>query len=68
MKTVGAITFCHNNSRVCGVACTARIVCWISVLLFQKEATGALTHGGAHLDLSAFSSWEVRVTLKALQS
>ena len=25
----------------------------------QKEATGALTHAGAHLDLSAFSSWEV---------
>lgn len=25
----------------------------------QKETSSALTHAGAHLDLSAFSSWEV---------
>lgn len=29
----------------------------------QKEATGALTHSGAHLDLSAFSSWEELASL-----
>lgn len=33
------------------------------VLLLQKEATGALTHTGAHLDLSAFSSWEELASL-----
>ena len=31
--------------------------------LFQKEATGALTHAGAHLDLSAFSSYEELASL-----
>ncbi len=31
----------------------------VTLYIFQKEATGALTHAGAHLDLSAFSSWEV---------
>ena len=29
--------------------------------MFQKEALGALAHTGAHLDLSAFSSWEVGI-------
>lgn len=29
------------------------------LISFQKEASGALTHAGAHLDLSAFSSAEV---------
>lgn len=32
-------------------------------LSLQKEATGALTHTGAHLDLSAFSSWEELASL-----
>lgn len=32
-------------------------------LPLQKEATGALTHTGAHLDLSAFSSWEELASL-----
>ncbi len=27
--------------------------------MLQKETSSALTHAGAHLDLSAFSSWEV---------
>ncbi|XP_067675220.1 splicing factor 3A subunit 3-like [Haliotis asinina] len=30
---------------------------------WPKEATGALTHSGAHLDLSAFSSWEELASL-----
>ena len=30
---------------------------------WPKEATGALMHGGAHLDLSAFSSWEELASL-----
>ncbi|ELU04568.1 hypothetical protein CAPTEDRAFT_21598 [Capitella teleta] len=30
---------------------------------WSKEATGALTHSGAHLDLSAFSSWEELASL-----
>lgn len=30
---------------------------------WPKEATGALTHAGAHLDLSAFSSWEELASL-----
>lgn len=30
---------------------------------WPKEATGALTHLGAHLDLSAFSSWEELASL-----
>jgi len=30
--------------------------------VFQKETLGALAHTGAHLDLSAFSSWEVTPT------
>ncbi|XP_078319179.1 splicing factor 3A subunit 3-like [Crassostrea virginica] len=30
---------------------------------WPKEATGALTHTGAHLDLSAFSSWEELASL-----
>jgi len=31
------------------------------VFSWQKETSSALTHAGAHLDLSAFSSWEVRI-------
>lgn len=36
--------------------------CFSSMLLIllQKETSSALTHAGAHLDLSAFSSWEVK--------
>ncbi|KAK7503215.1 hypothetical protein BaRGS_00005480 [Batillaria attramentaria] len=34
-----------------------------SVPGWPKEATGALTHAGAHLDLSAFSSWEELASL-----
>lgn len=30
---------------------------------FQKETGGALTNVGAHLDLSAFSSWEELASL-----
>jgi len=30
---------------------------------WPKEASGALTHAGAHLDLSAFSSWEELASL-----
>ena len=30
---------------------------------WPKETGGALTHGGAHLDLSAFSSWEELASL-----
>jgi len=30
---------------------------------WQKETGGALTHVGAHLDLSAFSSWEELASL-----
>ncbi|KAL5011168.1 hypothetical protein ScPMuIL_013473 [Solemya velum] len=30
---------------------------------WPKEASGALAHGGAHLDLSAFSSWEELASL-----
>lgn len=30
---------------------------------WPKETTGALTHAGAHLDLSAFSSWEELASL-----
>lgn len=30
---------------------------------WPKEASGALTHSGAHLDLSAFSSWEELASL-----
>ena len=32
-------------------------------ILLQKEALGALAHTGAHLDLSAFSSWEVSTSV-----
>jgi len=35
------------------------IVSYVLLYCLQKEAAGALTHTGAHLDLSAFSSWEV---------
>lgn len=31
--------------------------------VFQKETGSALTHVGAHLDLSAFSSWEELASL-----
>lgn len=30
---------------------------------WPKETSGALTHAGAHLDLSAFSSWEELASL-----
>lgn len=38
------------------VVCCAALAC---DFFWQKETSSALTHAGAHLDLSAFSSWEV---------
>uniref|UniRef100_A0A8C5LYD5 Splicing factor 3a subunit 3 n=1 Tax=Leptobrachium leishanense TaxID=445787 RepID=A0A8C5LYD5_9ANUR len=35
----------------------------ITILHLQKETSSALTHAGAHLDLSAFSSWEELASL-----
>lgn len=32
----------------------------VGTFMMQKETSSALTHAGAHLDLSAFSSWEVQ--------
>ncbi|XP_052441083.1 splicing factor 3A subunit 3 [Carassius gibelio] len=37
--------------------------CFINVCVLQKETSSALTHAGAHLDLSAFSSWEELASL-----
>uniref|UniRef100_A0A8C9EWB3 Splicing factor 3a subunit 3 n=1 Tax=Pavo cristatus TaxID=9049 RepID=A0A8C9EWB3_PAVCR len=45
----GFITECHTD-----VPC---------VFSWQKETSSALTHAGAHLDLSAFSSWEELASL-----
>ncbi|XP_016119256.1 splicing factor 3A subunit 3-like [Sinocyclocheilus grahami] len=33
---------------------------------WPKETSSALTHAGAHLDLSAFSSWEVSLSRSRL--
>lgn len=38
----------------------ADLTLFLSFLCVQKETSSALTHAGAHLDLSAFSSWEVK--------
>ena len=49
--------------------CTWRTKLWkYTFPSIQKEATGALTHAGAHLDLSAFSSWEVGELLRGHQN
>lgn len=46
---------CH-----CWCFSSARVSADLLPLSLQREASSALTHAGAHLDLSAFSSWEVK--------
>lgn len=51
--------FC--GQKCCSMSCSSCM--WF---FWQKETSSALTHAGAHLDLSAFSSWEVRFQCSAV--
>ena len=39
--------------------CTILLIRFLNLFMLQKDASSALAHSGAHLDLSAFSSPEV---------
>ena len=41
--------------------CTILLIRFLHLFMLQKDASSALAHSGAHLDLSAFSSPEVRL-------